>query len=312
MRGKLGRPGIALWLALGASVGLARAQAPPIRGDGGDTQFFQGRAFRTFSQFTIVDRMLLDGKQQPNPQNRRVFVFAQPFAFNLAPLPGMNITVVTPFVAKRRENFGAPGSVTARGLGDISVAVKYRFFQRLGPEMRTNVAVLGGVKLPTGPTGARDSTGTLLPIPAQVGTGSTDLFLQGSLTYQDSERGYGLYADLRYTFKNEGKSYAFGDTVDFGAGLQKRLYPWRYLELEGVELYTEVAFQVSHAARDRSGGLLVASSGGDRVFWAPGISAILKQQWLVEASFQFPITQQLNGTQLAQGWNVLFGTRIIY
>ena len=125
-------------------------------------------------------------------------------------------------------------------------------------------------------------------------------------------RGFGLFADLRYTAKTEGRGYQFGDTLELDWGGSKRLYPWRYTELKPVEFYTELAFLYAHPARDRNLGVPVASSGGDSVFWAPGLISIIKQRWLLEVSFQFPITQRLNGTQLGQGWNVLFGTRIIY
>lgn len=290
----------------------AAAQAPPIRGEGGTTEFFQGRAIRTFSQFIVVDRLLDDGAEQPNPQQQRVFVYAQPFVFNLAPAPDFNLTVIAPVVVKRLENVVQPGRRTLAGLGDMVVRGKYRFWKRLAPESRSDAAFLLGIKIPTGPTGARDAQGNRLPVPAQVGTGSTDVFFQGSVSHADSGRGYSLFADLRYTANTAAQGYEFGDTVFLDWGLAKQLYPWRFTELRAVHLSAELDFLFVHAARDRSGGVPVASSGGDSVFWAPGVSAIIKQRWLVEASFQFPITQQLNGRQLGQGWNVLFGTRVIY
>ncbi len=149
----------------------AAAQAPPIRGEGGITEFFQGRAIRTFSQFSIVDRLLGGGSEQPNPQNLRVFVYAQPFVFNLAPAPDFNVTIIAPLVVKRLENVVQPGDRTLTGLGDLVVRGKYRFWKRLAPESRSDAAFLLGIKIPTGPTGARDAQGNRLPIPAQLRIG---------------------------------------------------------------------------------------------------------------------------------------------
>ena len=296
-----------------SAMGLSRAQSPPIRGEGGVTEFFQGRAVRTFSQFIILDRLLVDGDEQPNPQRMRVLAYIQPFAFNLAPAPNFNMTIIAPIVVKRLTNVVQPDLRTTRGFGDLIVQGKYRFWKKLSPGTRTDFAVLAGAKLPTGSTGARDASGNRLPIPAQVGTGSTDGFAQGSISHENIDRGFALFSDLRYTAKTEGKGYEFGDTVELDWGAKKRLYPWRYAsELKPVEFHAELAFLYSHAARDRNVGVRVASSGGDTVFWAPGITSIIKKRFLLEGSFQFPITQRLNGTQLGQRWNVLFGTRIIY
>lgn len=276
------------------------------------TEFFQGRAVRTFSQFTMIDRVLEDGDERANPKRLHVFVYAQPFAFNFAPAADFNLTVIAPVVVKRLQNVVEPGRRTTRGFGDLVLQGKFRFWKRLTKESRTDAAILAGVKLPTGSTGARDSNGNLLPIPGQVGTGSTDAFFQGSISHQDSGRGFSLFGDFRYTAKTEGKGYEFGDTAEYDWGAQKRLYPWRYVELKPVEFYAEVAFLYAQAQRDHMRGMRIDSSGGRTVFWAPGLSSIIKQRWLLEASFQFPIVQRLNGTQLAQGWNVLFGARIIF
>jgi hypothetical protein len=236
------------------AAGATRAQSPPIRGEGGATEFFQGRAVRTFSQFAFLNRVLLEGQQQPNPQRIHVVVYVQPFVFNLAPASNLNVAVIAPLVVKRLHNVVQPGLRTTRGFGDMTVTGKYRFWKMLGPDTRTDAAILAGVKLPTGSTGARDAMGNRLPIPAQVGTGSTDAFVQGSISHENSGRGFILFSDLRYAAKTEAKGYQFGDTVDLDWGAKKRLYPRRYTELKPVEFYAELAFLYAHAARDHQLG----------------------------------------------------------
>ena len=290
----------------------AYAQAPPIRGEGGTTEFFQGRAVRTFARFVVADRVLTDGREQPNQQHRRVVSYVQPFAFNYAVARDLNLTVVAPIVVKRLHGVVTPDLRTTSGLGDLALVGKYRFWKKLGRQTRTDAAIRTGIKLPTGSTGARDATGNRLPIPAQAGTGSTDAFIQGAISHENSEKGFGLFSDLTYTAKTEGKGYAFGDTIELDWGASKRLYPWRYTDLKPVEFYTELGFLYRHAGQDQNLGAQVPSTGGDALFWAPGFTSIVRKRFLFEVSFQFPMSQRPTGTQLAQGWNVLFGTRIIY
>jgi hypothetical protein len=42
----------------------------------------------------------------------------------------------------------------------------------------------------------------------------------------------------------------------------------------------------------------VANSGGTLIFLTPGFQIVLNPRFLVEATFQIPIVQELNGTQL--------------
>ena len=71
-----------------------------------------------------------------------------------------------------------------------------------------------------------------------------------------------------------------------------------YVELNGTA-----------AARDEIAGTSDPDSGGHLLFLSPDLQWIPTPWLLFEASVQFPILQNLNGTQLKYGTRFQFGTR---
>ncbi len=54
------------------------------------------------------------------------------------------------------------------------------------------------------------------------------------------------------------------------------------------------------------------NTGGTTVFLAPGVQWVLSPRFLVEAAFQIPVVQDLNGLQLAFAPTVNAGIRILF
>ncbi|MGH7819492.1 MAG: transporter, partial [Candidatus Binatia bacterium] len=67
-----------------------------------------------------------------------------------------------------------------------------------------------------------------------------------------------------------------------------------------------------HGERDELDGRDVRDSGGDRLLVAPGIQWIVSERFLVEASVQLPLFQDLRGSQLELDRSVLGGFRFVY
>ena len=55
----------------------------------------------------------------------------------------------------------------------------------------------------------------------------------------------------------------------------------------------------------------VANSGGTLIFLTPGFQIVLNPRFLVEATFQIPIVQELNGTQLGFSATANAGIRVL-
>ncbi|RMF60289.1 MAG: transporter, partial [Calditrichaeota bacterium] len=47
------------------------------------------------------------------------------------------------------------------------------------------------------------------------------------------------------------------------------------------------------------------------IFLSPGLQYVGGRRWLIEASVQFPIVNEPNGTQLGTDWTVSLGTRVL-
>ncbi|MDA2926593.1 hypothetical protein MYX78_05075 [Acidobacteria bacterium AH-259-G07] len=57
---------------------------------------------------------------------------------------------------------------------------------------------------------------------------------------------------------------------------------------------------------------VLADTGGTTLFLTPGIQWVLTPRFLVEAAFQIPIVQELNGTQLVFAPTANAGIRLLF
>jgi hypothetical protein len=61
--------------------------------------------------------------------------------------------------------------------------------------------------------------------------------------------------------------------------------------------------------RDEAQALNLANTGGNILFLSPGLQYVMKRA-ILETSVQFPIAQNLNGSQLKTTWSLNGGVRI--
>lgn len=196
-----------------------------------------------------------------------------------------NLQLSVPFLRKNLD------SRRATGLGDTTFWVKQQIWKRDSLGTQERISLIGGVKSPTGESDASDRFGRLPPM-LQLGTGSFD-FPVGVLFAHDARRGF--FADAIYTAKTETNDYRFGDTLRYDLAFTCALkgskprehFIWAVLELNG-----------QWADRDRSGGVLVANSGGHTLHLSPGLRLA---HWTghisLDFSYQIPILAALNGSQ---------------
>ena len=215
---------------------------------------------------------------------------------------------VVPYVDKRLEltKNGARRARGARGLGDVSLFGRYTVFKRNFRGGNFRIAPFAGVELPTGDDDASDSFGRL-PASVQPGSGSWDPFGGIILTYQTLD--YQIDAQASYKANTEAGGFEFGDVARLDASVQVRLWP-RDLG-SGVPgfLYGILEANLIHQEKNRSGGLADANSNGTSLFLVPGLQYVTKR-WIVEAAFQVPVVQDLNGTALEKDTVLRGGFRV--
>ncbi len=138
-------------------------EAAPIQGITPRTQFFLGTAVRSFVKVLRAS----DGDER--------FQLVQiPTILNFNLATDAVITLAVPYVIKEKK-LGDGSYQSARGVGDIRLFGKYRFYRDDFPRGSKQMALGFGLELPTGATN-KTKEGMKLPPPLQLGSGSVDPF----------------------------------------------------------------------------------------------------------------------------------------
>ncbi|HLY12674.1 MAG TPA: hypothetical protein VKW04_25440 [Planctomycetota bacterium] len=167
------------------------------------------------------------------------------------------------------------------------------------------LAVLLGVKIPTGSTGQLDNAGNLLEPDHQPGTGSWDPLIGVAALHQFEA--FSLGGSMLFRYTTEGRhEFQPGEQLTIAtkgevqvAGLGK--FPRVYLNLE-------LAYQWT--AMDREDHLRNHDTGGTSVTLGPGVRVRVNDHVSLGASFSFPLYQGLYGFQHKERFEFLFGTGV--
>lgn len=200
------------------------------------------------------------------------------------------------------------------GIGDLSFLLRFKAFERHTLEATTTVAILGGIKAPTGATDGRADDGSYLDAHLQLGTGATD-GLFGLAAHHVRGR-WSLAANLLAAVKGEGEEaghldYEYGDSVNYDFNLRCRVWP----ALAGVgEHQTFMALELAGELRDleHAAGLVVEGTGGHVVFIQPGLQHYWGSRVILELSAQVPVHHSLLGTQLGDDLKLMGGVTLLF
>ncbi len=275
----------------------SRAQGPPIHTDTPIMLGLEGRGVRSFLKTVRKTRLLSEGSEIEDPINRRATATLVPIIvpYNLA--TRFQVGVIAPFV--RKELGTVSSNATRSGLGDVTLYGKFLVLQRDGRKETFRVAVKGRVKLPTG------SEETTLPL----GTGSTDLGT--NLVAGWVKQRWGLFAEALYTHTTGHNGRKPGELFGFNLAVGYRAIPKVYRTYPAKQLNLYLELNGSTEGRREFEGTVVADSGGSIVYLSPGIQYVGGRRWLVEASWQIPMVDHPNGTQLGTDWTFSLGGRVL-
>jgi len=201
---------------------------------------------------------------------------------------------------------GARATRGTSGFADVRVFGRYTVHKDDAPGRTFRIAPFLGLELPTGDDHDTDSLGRL-PAPLQLGSGSWDVVGGIVLTYQTLE--YQIDAQASYKLNTEANNFEFGDETRIDASLQYRVWP-RELE-PGVPgfLYAVLEGNFIYADNSKINGVKDPNSGGRSYFVSPGLQYVTKR-WIIEGIVQLPVSQDLNGTALADDFTVRAGFRL--
>lgn len=196
------------------------------------------------------------------------------------------------FIDAEADGLGGAESATAdpEGLTDLSLNAKYRFIQGAPG----NIAVIGGVIVPTGRDDVRLDNGESLEPSSQPGTGAwafqLGLAYSRFLTSQITVDGSAIY-----TLRTEHDDFKVGDRLDLGAALAYRLTP-SIKTFPNWSIFGEV--NAIWLGKDRDEGQDNPNSGGWTVYLTPGCRVRLNEHLAVTVAPSVPVLQELNGDQI--------------
>ena len=268
----------------------ASAQGPSP--ESAPTQF-PGGAFisynSAFESRNIVPGALVDAFL---PAARPTFVHTGTFRFAWSPRTNWELMAALPVVT---TNLSSPSvDVGGTGLGDLMLLVKYRFLRRDSERGTTQLSITAGPKLPTGRTNLR-SSGRLLAVPLQTGTGSTDFFLEMDGTYTGLFNFKRLVADesVSYWGRMQGsQKFRLGSELESRFWLSYRPYQTKFVN---KEWFIGPSVDYRHYSRDELAGVPQQNSGG--YVLSPGITTYFSPAPGIHLWFAFevPVAQDRAG-----------------
>jgi hypothetical protein len=205
-----------------------------------------------------------------------------------------DLTVLVPVVTNHFEIPKANGNPVSSGtgLGDATVAVKYRFYRRDSKRGTTQASVALGPKVPTGRTDLADTSGKRLPASLQPGSGSTDFFVAANWTYTGLFHLRRLVADENFhsLLRSQGTQQS-----RLGSDLESRFWlSYRpYESKDGArEWFIGPVVTWLHSQDDRIAAVTQSGNGGDVLLAGittyvgvlPGMHAWLGMDWDVAHS----------------------------
>jgi hypothetical protein len=186
-----------------------------------------------------------------------------------------------------------------QGVGDCSILANFILLDSgdsLHQRWKHSVTVGGGVKLPTGRAGARDSEGKALHENLQTGSGSTDFMI--SATYTLRRGSWGLSSDVLGRLNTTNKNgYHFGNRV---SGSTKVFYLKKIQEITLLP-NAGVFSDCSDVSRDHQ--LYAQGTGGTIALATFGLD-IYFGRFSAGYTHQIPVYQDLGGgkVQSKQRW----------
>ncbi len=229
----------------------------------------------------------------PSGMGRELDALVAPQTLVYGVTPKLTAFATLPILAHRRRELG-DGSVNKdSAVGDFRLLGRYTFYaDDYAPLSTRRVAVLAGLKFPTG--GDRFGTPSFDPILGAVGTWAGNR--------------HEIDLDALYTVTTKRHDFEAGDEFRYDLAYRYRLWP-EHFEGRLLQLNAVLELNGRWAGKTRMDGSTLAASGGNILFLSPGAQFITKR-FIVEASVQAPIWQNLNGPQLEDDFTVVLSARI--
>ncbi len=275
--------GIILVAALLCLPGAAQAQ---IVAPAGRTLFNHGMMVRSFVR--------IDNFSEPVP-GLRLRRITNPYAFIWGAHTNWSVSVVAPLVSFDSNSRDFPAQdFTTTGFGDARIFVRFDAWVRDVPGGSTRLSPEFGVKVPSGGT---------------FSTGSTDVI--AGLVFSHVRDPHWWIADVEFTKTTTGDGgLRRGNLWRYDLAYLYRLWPRDGMGIPNVM----VVLELNGESRDfaRVGGIQLSDSGGNLLFFSPGVEFIVTNRTVLEFSTPIPIRRDMNGIQPKPSSSFIVGVRWLF
>ena len=228
----------------------------------------------------------------PSPLDRELdrVVASQTLVFGAT--PRLSVFTTAPILVRQElESGGSEERDSA--LGDLRLLTRYMLFiDDYAPLSTRRVALLAGVKLPTGAD--RFGSPTFDPTLGLVATWTANR--------------HELDLDALATLGTKRHGFEAGDRFRYDVAYRYRLWPARFggrlLQLNGL-----VELNGTWVDRAHEHGRRVQNSGGNVLFVSPGLQ-LAAVRWIAELSLQIPLVQSLHGDQIETDFVAVVSVRV--
>ena len=198
------------------------------------------------------------------------------------------------------ENLG-----DSKGIGDLSLYGQFRFYH--DQETQSSLALLFGIKTPTGTTDEHATNGERFETELQPGSGSWDPFAGLALSRGIGES-WNLDSSVTYRITGEGSQNTdLGDVLSYNLGLACNS-PWG-----GSNSKLNFILELNGEWRDsiEKSGAKDKNSGGDWLMLSPGVSFGSKR-WSAFAMAGLPLIDEPDGVQDERKWRATIGFQYLH
>lgn len=201
----------------------------------------------------------------------------------------LSFTLALPQINKSKSSYTS--KVSSSGLGDITLRGKYRFYRKDSFGATRQIALISGIKTPTG-----SRSGKLA-----LGSGSFD-FLTG-LAYGYESRLWYYFGDIRAKLNTAYMNDREGHTLFYDLAFGVRPFRTEYLS---PDLVTLIELNGELEGKEKEDGLADNNSGGHILSVSPG-ALLSYRNIMLKLAVKLPVLQNLNGNQPEEKYEFVTG-----
>ncbi|MGA9770670.1 MAG: hypothetical protein WBV94_16640 [Blastocatellia bacterium] len=235
------------------------------------------------------------------------------FQINVSYTPTSDIQLEADLPYSETQFESGPDSGSGRGLGNITLWGKYRFYRILETWGDRQAAVRIGVELPTG---KKDAPGeTALPVESFIRQQLTPinggLSLHTDVAYSQAKGRFIYGANIEGILRSERDGYRLGHEIQINTDFEYLLLPFKY-QSPTKELFTILETSFIHKGHGHVDGLKVPGSTSTEFYLEPGLQYVATSRLVFEASYQIPVVRNVGSVVLRTDQNILVRMKYLY